>query len=126
MPACRYLQALPEPQWVQCDIRTLDMQVLGKFGVIMADPPWQVRTCGCARLCNSSLQACWKGVRMCACACVFVLVCLSSMSISIHAYLLVRYVLYSCLWHVLLLLLLHPRKCGCHTVAPSEFCSEDF
>eukprot|EP00983_Pelagomonas_calceolata_P126214 1161282-Pelagomonas_calceolata.AAC.15 len=39
----QYLQALPEPQWLQCDIRTLDMPVLGKFGVIMADPPWQGR-----------------------------------------------------------------------------------
>jgi len=40
--ARRYLQALPQPQWLKCDIRTLDMTVLGKFGVIMADPPWQV------------------------------------------------------------------------------------
>jgi len=38
----RYLQALPQPQWLKCDIRTLEMTVLGKFGVIMADPPWQV------------------------------------------------------------------------------------
>ncbi|KAF5837050.1 MT-A70-domain-containing protein [Dunaliella salina] len=41
-PVPKYLQALPEPQWLQCDIRTLDMPVLGKFGVIMADPPWQI------------------------------------------------------------------------------------
>ncbi|KAL3288161.1 hypothetical protein HHI36_002613 [Cryptolaemus montrouzieri] len=27
------------PQWVQCDLRFLDMTVLGKFAVIMADPP---------------------------------------------------------------------------------------
>lgn len=33
------LQALPEPQWLKVDIRTFDMTVLGKFGVIMADPP---------------------------------------------------------------------------------------
>ncbi|KAK9819653.1 hypothetical protein WJX72_000802 [[Myrmecia] bisecta] len=37
-----YLQALGEPQWLQCDIRKLDMAVLGKFGVIMADPPWEI------------------------------------------------------------------------------------
>ena len=37
-----YLQALGEPQWVTCDIRTFDMSVLGKFGVIMADPPWEI------------------------------------------------------------------------------------
>lgn len=24
------------PQWIQCDLRTLDMSVLGKFSVIMA------------------------------------------------------------------------------------------
>ncbi|CAD7699255.1 unnamed protein product [Ostreobium quekettii] len=38
----KYLQALPEPQWVNCDVRTFDMTVLGKFGVIMADPPWEI------------------------------------------------------------------------------------
>uniref|UniRef100_A0A1B0CJE5 C3H1-type domain-containing protein n=1 Tax=Lutzomyia longipalpis TaxID=7200 RepID=A0A1B0CJE5_LUTLO len=27
------------PQWIQCDLRYLDMTVLGKFAVIMADPP---------------------------------------------------------------------------------------
>ncbi|CAF0732700.1 unnamed protein product [Adineta steineri] len=30
------------PQWVQCDLRQLDMAVLGKFSVIMADPPWDI------------------------------------------------------------------------------------
>ena len=29
------IQALPEAQWINCDIRTFDMTVLGKFGVIM-------------------------------------------------------------------------------------------
>jgi len=37
-----YLQALPEPQWIKCDIRFFDMEILGKFGVIMADPPWEI------------------------------------------------------------------------------------
>jgi len=37
-----YLQALGQPQWITCDIRTFDMKVLGKFGVIMADPPWEI------------------------------------------------------------------------------------
>lgn len=36
------VQALPEAQWINCDIRTFDMTVLGKFGVIMADPPWEI------------------------------------------------------------------------------------
>lgn len=34
---------MPEPQWLKIDVRTFDMTVLGKFGVIMADPP--VRPC---------------------------------------------------------------------------------
>ena len=37
-----YLQALPEPQWIKCDVRSFDMTILGKFGVIMADPPWEI------------------------------------------------------------------------------------
>ena len=35
-------QALAEAQWIKCDIRTFDMTVLGKFGVVMADPPWEI------------------------------------------------------------------------------------
>jgi len=30
------------PQWIDCDIRYLDFSVLGKFSVIMADPPWDI------------------------------------------------------------------------------------
>ncbi|KAG7170769.1 N6-adenosine-methyltransferase catalytic subunit-like [Homarus americanus] len=30
------------PQWIQCDLRFLDMSILGKFAVIMADPPWDI------------------------------------------------------------------------------------
>ncbi|KAK3285551.1 hypothetical protein CYMTET_6846 [Cymbomonas tetramitiformis] len=41
-PVPEYLQALAEPQWVSCDVRQLDYSVLGKFGVIMADPPWEI------------------------------------------------------------------------------------
>lgn len=37
-----YLQALTKPQWIKCDIRSFDMTILGKFGVIMADPPWEI------------------------------------------------------------------------------------
>ncbi|KXS17938.1 MT-A70-domain-containing protein [Gonapodya prolifera JEL478] len=29
-------------QWVNCDVRSLDYTVLGKFSVIMADPPWDI------------------------------------------------------------------------------------
>eukprot|EP00879_Flechtneria_rotunda_P014588 GHRR01015245.1.p1 GENE.GHRR01015245.1~~GHRR01015245.1.p1 ORF type:complete len:458 (+),score=121.45 GHRR01015245.1:224-1597(+) len=37
-----YLKALPSPQWIKCDIRTFDWSILGKFGVIMTDPPWEI------------------------------------------------------------------------------------
>lgn len=33
---------LHPPQWIQCDLRYLDMSILGKFAVIMADPPWDI------------------------------------------------------------------------------------
>lgn len=36
------MQALSEAQWLKIDVRTFDMSVLGKFGVIMADPPWEI------------------------------------------------------------------------------------
>ncbi len=29
-------------QWINCDVRKLPMEVLGKFTVIMADPPWDI------------------------------------------------------------------------------------
>jgi mRNA (2'-O-methyladenosine-N6-)-methyltransferase len=29
-------------QWVNCDIRKFDLSILGKFDVIMADPPWDI------------------------------------------------------------------------------------
>lgn len=35
------IKLLP-PQWVQCDLRNLDLPVLGKFSVVMADPPWDI------------------------------------------------------------------------------------
>ena len=33
---------MTQPQWINCDIRYLDLSVLGKFTVIMADPPWDI------------------------------------------------------------------------------------
>ncbi|NP_001084701.1 methyltransferase like 3 L homeolog [Xenopus laevis] len=29
-------------QWIRCDIRYLDVSILGKFSVVMADPPWDI------------------------------------------------------------------------------------
>ncbi|NWX10075.1 MTA70 methyltransferase, partial [Caloenas nicobarica] len=36
-----FVLALP-PQWICCDIRYLDVRILGKFAVVMADPPWDI------------------------------------------------------------------------------------
>ncbi len=33
---------LTPPQWINCDMRALDMSVLGKFSIVMADPPWDI------------------------------------------------------------------------------------
>uniref|UniRef100_A0A3Q2XE45 mRNA m(6)A methyltransferase n=1 Tax=Hippocampus comes TaxID=109280 RepID=A0A3Q2XE45_HIPCM len=32
----------PSQQWICCDIRYLDVSILGKFAVVMADPPWDI------------------------------------------------------------------------------------
>ncbi|GAA5974319.1 hypothetical protein JCM11641_006734 [Rhodosporidiobolus odoratus] len=37
----RMLQALP-PQWINVDLRNLDVSVLGKYDVVVADPPWAI------------------------------------------------------------------------------------
>nr|GFA36640.1 N6-adenosine-methyltransferase MT-A70-like [Tanacetum cinerariifolium] len=33
---------LGESQWINCDIRNFRMDILGQYGVIMADPPWDI------------------------------------------------------------------------------------
>ncbi|EFI27657.1 m6a methyltransferase [Coprinopsis cinerea okayama7 len=40
-PMGREATPLP-PQWINCDLRRFDYSVLGKFHVIMADPPWDI------------------------------------------------------------------------------------
>ncbi len=35
------------PQWINCDVRRFDYTVLGKFHVIMADPPWDIHMSVC-------------------------------------------------------------------------------
>ncbi len=35
-------RSLVPPQWVQCDLRNFELSVLGKFAVVMADPPWDI------------------------------------------------------------------------------------
>ncbi|KAH9482591.1 N6-adenosine-methyltransferase subunit METTL3 [Psilocybe cubensis] len=40
-PNGRITKPLP-PQWINCDLRTFDYSTLGKFHVIMADPPWDI------------------------------------------------------------------------------------
>ncbi|PWY99576.1 MT-A70-domain-containing protein [Testicularia cyperi] len=32
----------PEPQWIDCDLKNFDYSMLGKFDVILADPPWDI------------------------------------------------------------------------------------
>lgn len=46
-PVKAKVSALPRsklipPQWVCCDLRFFDMSCVGKFAVIMADPPWDI------------------------------------------------------------------------------------
>ncbi|KAM5535699.1 hypothetical protein V8D89_010686 [Ganoderma adspersum] len=40
-PVHKETRPLP-PQWINCDLRRFDYSVLGKFHVIMADPPWDI------------------------------------------------------------------------------------
>ncbi|KAF9078675.1 MT-A70-domain-containing protein [Rhodocollybia butyracea] len=40
-PTGKPIELLP-PQWINCDLRRFDYSVLGKFHVIMADPPWDI------------------------------------------------------------------------------------
>ncbi|KAF9616442.1 hypothetical protein IFM89_029696 [Coptis chinensis] len=39
---CSFLDTCRHMKWVNCDIRSFNMDILGKFGVIMADPPWDI------------------------------------------------------------------------------------
>lgn len=41
VPVPAHLQAVNDPQWISCDVRSLDFTMLGKFGVVMVDPPWE-------------------------------------------------------------------------------------
>lgn len=38
----RFKTVIYPPQWIQCDLRFFDMSLLGKFSVVMADPPWDI------------------------------------------------------------------------------------
>jgi len=29
-------------QWINCDLRFFDLTILGKFDVVLADPPWDI------------------------------------------------------------------------------------
>lgn len=33
---------IADTQWINCDLRYFDFKVLGKFNVVMADPPWDI------------------------------------------------------------------------------------
>jgi mRNA (2'-O-methyladenosine-N6-)-methyltransferase len=36
------VQARPAAQWIDADINQLDFSILGKFDIILADPPWDI------------------------------------------------------------------------------------
>ncbi|CEP60537.1 mRNA (N6-adenosine)-methyltransferase LALA0_S01e13190g [Lachancea lanzarotensis] len=36
-------QSILPAQWIQCDVRKFDFNILGKFSVIVADPAWNIR-----------------------------------------------------------------------------------
>lgn len=38
----RFKSILYPAQWIRCDLRYFDMSTLGKFSVVMADPPWDI------------------------------------------------------------------------------------
>ncbi len=33
---------IKEAEWINCDLKEMDFNVLGKFNVVMADPPWDI------------------------------------------------------------------------------------
>ncbi|KND01520.1 uncharacterized protein SPPG_03319 [Spizellomyces punctatus DAOM BR117] len=41
LPVLQIGNPLPA-QWISCDVRKFDLSILGKFTVIMADPPWDI------------------------------------------------------------------------------------
>ncbi|EJU06043.1 MT-A70-domain-containing protein [Dacryopinax primogenitus] len=41
-PNGTYSTHLLPPQWINCDLRKFEYSILGKFHVIMADPPWDI------------------------------------------------------------------------------------
>jgi mRNA (2'-O-methyladenosine-N6-)-methyltransferase len=41
-PSSKSVTILHPAQWIHCDLRFFDMTILGKFSVIMADPPWDI------------------------------------------------------------------------------------
>lgn len=35
-------ERMKHAEWINCDLRFFDFKILGKFDVIMADPPWDI------------------------------------------------------------------------------------
>lgn len=63
--APKYGLSQRETQWINCDVRSFDMTVLGKFGVIMADPPWEIHQVGRERK-GSGLRAVFRVQGLCS------------------------------------------------------------
>lgn len=41
-----HLVACPAAQWLNVDVRSFDLPILGQFSIIMADPPWDIHVRG--------------------------------------------------------------------------------
>jgi mRNA (2'-O-methyladenosine-N6-)-methyltransferase len=48
-------QGIPA-QWIMCDLRYFEISVLGKFDVMIADPPWDI---------HMDVSCCWDSRRNC-------------------------------------------------------------
>ena len=66
MTCADHLGSQLPPQWLNCDLRRFDYSVLGKFHVILADPPWDIHMSvripllfPVGRLTNGTLAALW-------------------------------------------------------------------
>lgn len=35
-------ERMENAEWINCDLRFFDFNILGKFDVVMADPPWDI------------------------------------------------------------------------------------
>ncbi len=57
-PLSLFIRPVYPPQWIQCDVRKIDFNILGKFAAVIADPAWNIHmnlpygTCNDSELLN--------------------------------------------------------------------------